>query len=252
MGRLRAALRLLRVGLHLVYASAVVALAYPLVPPTWRRALKQRWSRQLLGMLGVRLSVNGTVPEGAALVVANHVSWLDIFALNAVLPLGFVCKEDVRGWPLIGWLCARTETVFIERGSCAAARRTAETIAARLHENHVVGVFPEGTTGDGGSLLPFRPALLQAAADARAAVQPFALRYLDREGRRTDVANYCGDTSLWQSLCAIARVSGVEVALDVLPSIKSCGRTRRELAAQAEEAIGLSLARAARARRVGG
>ncbi|MEW5889846.1 MAG: lysophospholipid acyltransferase family protein [Pseudomonadota bacterium] len=245
MRKLRTAIRLARAGVHLGYGSAVVAVIYPLVPLARRRALKQRWSRQLLRLLGVRLTVTGTAPDGAALVVANHVSWLDIFALNAVLPIGFVCKDDVRRWPVIGWLCARTETVFIERGSAAAARRTAETIAARLRQNHVLGVFPEGTTGDGDGLLPFRSALLQAAADARVPLQPFALRYLDRSGQRTKVAAYCGDTTLWRSLCAVAGSPGIELALDVLPAIESSGRTRRQLAAEAEKHIGLRLASSA-------
>src|SRR5512143_1199329 len=101
------AMRLAQVGLHLLYGAATVAAVYPFVTSHRRRRLKQRWSRQLLNILGVRLEQHGVAPVPASLVVANHVSWLDIFVINAICPAAFVSKDDVRHWPLIGWLAAR-------------------------------------------------------------------------------------------------------------------------------------------------
>ena len=237
---LRTHWRLVRVGVHLGYGLAVAAVVYPLVGRPLRLSFKQRWSRQLLGMLGVRLQAPAIAPM-PALLVANHVSWLDIFAINAASPVAFVCKADVREWPFIGWLCERTETVFMPRGSRSAAREAGEIVAARLRQGWQVAVFPEGTTSDGTRLLPFHGALLQGAIDADCPVQPLALRYLGRDGRPSLAAAYCGETTLLQSLCRIAATPGLHVRLDVLPPIDGRGAERRVLAAAAQAAIRHSL-----------
>lgn len=238
---LRVAFRLSRVGLHLAWAVGVAAFAYPLIGHEARLRLKQRWSRQLLVLLGIRLEAARPAPP-RGLLVANHISWLDIYVINALSPAAFVCKAEVRAWPIIGWLCARTDTVFIERGSSSAARRANEALAARL-AGGVAVVFPEGTTSDGARLLPFRSALLQAAIDSGSIVQPLALSYLDASGRRTPVAAYCGDTTLWQSLRVIAGARGLSVRVEILPPLATQERTRRELAEAAHGHIGAVLAR---------
>jgi len=229
--------RLVRVGLHLGYGMATAAAVYPLVGRPARLRLKQLWSQQLLGMLGVRLRADAALPPCPALLVANHVSWLDIFVINAVAPAAFVCKAEVRDWPLIGWLCERTETVFMPRGSRSAAKQAGETIALRLRQGWQVAVFPEGTTSDGGDLLPFRAALLQGAIDADSRVQPLALRYVDGDGGTAVAPAYCGDTTLLQSLRRIAAAPRLEARLDILPPLDGRGAERRALAANAETAI---------------
>ena len=241
--RLRGTFRLTRVGLHLAWGVSVAAFAYPLIGDAARQHLKQRWSRQLLAMLGVRLEVAWPARPLRGLLVANHISWLDVFAINALSPAAFVCKADVRGWPVIGWLCTRSDTVFIERGSSSAARRTNETLAGHLRCDRVAAAFPEGTTGEGMTLLPFRGALLQAAIDAKSVVQPIALSYLDAAGRRTPVAAYCGATTLWQSLRNIACAPHLKVRAEILPPLSTCGRTRRELSEAAQRLIGAALDR---------
>ncbi len=238
-----AAWRLARVGLHLGCGMATAALVYPLVGRPARLRLMQRWSRQLLGMLGVRVRTAAALPPGPALLVANHVSWLDIFVINALAPAAFVCKAEVRGWPLIGWLCERTETVFMPRGSRSGAKRAGETVAQRLRQGWRVAVFPEGTTSDGSGLLPFRAALLQGAVDADGRVQPLALSYLDESGQASSAAAYCGDTTLLQSLRRIASMPGLQARLEVLPPLDGRGAGRRALASQAEAVIGQALNR---------
>lgn len=237
---LRTRWRLVRVGVHLGYGLAVAAVVYPLVGRPLRLSFKQRWSRQLLGMLGVRLQAPAIAPM-PALLVANHVSWLDIFAINAASPAAFVCKADVRNWPLIGWLCERAETVFMPRDSRRAAHEAGGIVAARLRQGWQVAVFPEGTTSDGTRLLPFHGALLQGAIDADCPVQPLALCYLGRAGQPSLAAAYSGDTTLLQSLCRIAATPGLHVRLDVLPPIDGRGAERRALAAAAQAAIRHSL-----------
>ncbi|MGE5466617.1 MAG: lysophospholipid acyltransferase family protein [Ignavibacteria bacterium] len=243
MNSLRAVFRLSRVAVHLCYGAAVVVLVFPFIRHGGRRALKRRWSAQLVGMLGLRLiGRQGAVLRG--LVVANHISWLDIFVINAMHPVAFVAKDDVEAWPLIGWLAATNETVFLERGSRRAAHAAGQRVAAMLAQGAAVAVFPEGTTTEGDQVLPFRGALLQGAVEAGTQVQPLALRYVCRAGRRSAAPAYCGDTSLLSSLWQIVCASGLTAVCVPLPPVSADGRDRRELAAACaasiEAALGLA------------
>lgn len=226
--------------MHLLWGAATVAVVYPWIDARLRRALKQRWSRQLLEVLGVKLGAGGTamgasIPPG--LVVSNHISWLDIYVINALVPAAFVAKDDVKAWPLIGWLCEHTETIFIERGSRTAAQRTRETTTGRLQAGTHVAVFPEGTSTGGERVLPFHTALFQSAIDANVPVVPLALRYADRQGNPSRAPAYDGDITLWQSLCAIARADGVIADLRVLVPLESRAVERRQLSARCYHAI---------------
>ena len=217
----------------------MVALLFPWLPHGASQAIKARWSRQLLGAFGVRLANSGEAPA-AGLLVANHVSWLDIFAINAFAPAAFVAKDDIRSWPLIGWLTSGAGTLFIERGSRAAAQRAREGIVTSLRAGRRVAIFPEGTTSFGDGVLPFHGALLQSALDAGTPVMPIVLRYVDGDGRPTTAAAYVGDTSLWQCLRAIATASGLSARVAFLPAIPPVG-DRRHLAAHAHRAIAHAL-----------
>lgn len=214
----RAAFRLARVGLHLLWGAATVAVVYPWLAARFRRALKRRWSRQLLETLGIRLKVGsgGTALPARGMLVCNHISWLDIYVINALTPAAFVSKDDVKHWLLIGWLCAHTETIFLERGSRAAAQRTREMMIGHLQSGVHVAVFPEGTTTGGDRVLPFHAALFQSAIDAAVPVVPLALRYTDHAGNPSRAPAYDGEITLWQCLRAIVRAEGVGAHLSVL------------------------------------
>lgn len=227
---MRTALRLARGGLHLAYGAVTIAVVYPFAGMRVRLALKRRWSRQLLSMLGVSLRYSPAHSANGGLLVANHISWLDIYVINAMAPAAFVCKADVRQWPLIGWLCAHTDTIFIKRGRRNSASRVAASIRAQLDAGRRVAVFPEGTSSDGSRVLPFHGALLQAAIDAGARIQPVALAYVGSGGQRSTAAAYCGDTSLWESLIAIARADDLTAEAHFLPSLSVAGQERRTLA----------------------
>ncbi|MFI4981949.1 MAG: lysophospholipid acyltransferase family protein [Nevskiales bacterium] len=221
-----------------------MGILYPMMPINGRRALKARWSRQLLDVLGVRLQFAGTPPAGGFLV-ANHISWLDVYAINALVPTSFVAKAEVRAWPLIGWLSQNTETIFMERGSRAAAMRAQTRLADALRRRSAVGVFPEGTTSSGEAVLPFHSALFQPAIDAGTPVLPLSLRYTGRDGQASAAPVYIGETSLWQSLLAIAGADGLTVHIEFLPALDPVtdGMNRRRLALQAHQHIGSRLAR---------
>jgi len=241
---LRAAFRLARVGLHLLWAITTVAVVFPWASPALRRVLKRRWSRQLVDILGVKVGAGKTADIPQGLLVANHISWLDIYVINALAPATFISKDDVREWPLIGWLCMHSETIFIERGSRAAAQRTRATIVAQLADGANVALFPEGTTTAGDRLLPFHGALFQSAIDARVPVVPLALRYVDADGNPSRAPAYDGDVTLYQSLRAIARASGLSAHLRVLAPLDSMQADRRHLAARSHHAIAWQLGHA--------
>ncbi|MBI5786925.1 MAG: 1-acyl-sn-glycerol-3-phosphate acyltransferase, partial [Rhodocyclales bacterium] len=124
--------------MHLFWGVVTAATVFPWLPERARLYLKARWSRQLLEELGVRIVTDGVLPE-RGLLVANHISWLDIYAINAVAPTTFLSKDDVLHWPVIGWLAKRVGTLFLERGSRTAALRAKELLVAELRAGRLVG-----------------------------------------------------------------------------------------------------------------
>jgi 1-acyl-sn-glycerol-3-phosphate acyltransferase len=233
--------RCLRLALHLLAGALTVATVYPLIADARRRALKQRWSRRLLAILDVHLDAQlAAVPPGS-LFVANHVSWLDIYAFNAARPMAFVAKAEVRRWPLIGWLAAHTDTLFLSRESRRQSAQVNAQVRRLLMAAADVAVFPEGTTTTGGQLLPFHAALLQSAVDTGRPLQPVALSYCTADGRRSEVAAYAGATTMGESLLAILRSGPLTVRLRPTPTLDSRNMNRRALAQAARGAIAFSL-----------
>lgn len=204
-----------------------------------RLLLKQTWSAALLDVFGIDVEADMTHAVPGALVVANHISWIDIFVINAVMPAAFVSKEEVRHWPVIGWLAAKNDTVFLRRGSRGHAKIINEQVAGILEQGKHVAVFPEGTTTDGCSLLHFHGALLQPALVAGHPVLPVALSYWERDGQRSLAPRYDGDISLGQCVQAIMGRQRLIARLVTTPLQGCNGEDRRTVAAQAREAIAL-------------
>lgn len=210
----RAAWRLVGLVGHLLRGLWTLYRHFPHLDAAGREAAVQAWSVRALQWLGVDRLVSGLPPAtGPVLVVANHVSWLDILVINASRPCRFVAKADVRHWPLIGRLVAASGTLFIERERRRDAMRVVHHLAEHLQAGEVLAVFPEGTTGDGHSILPFHANLLQAALSAGAPIQPLGLSYrrampgvVDDAAPRHEGPVYTGDTTLlasvWRTLSA--------------------------------------------------
>ena len=180
------------------------------------------------------------------LVVANHVSWLDIFALHAVGPVRFIAKSEIARWPLIGRLVRGVGTLFIERERRHDTHRVNREVSAALAAGDIVAVFPEGTVTDGSKLLPFKGSLLQPIIDAAGHVQPVAIRYRTRAG---DIVRACLRTTTSRSSRrsgAFAASRALVVDLVALAPLPAAGMHRRELARDAEAAIRAALALPAR------
>ncbi len=231
--------RLLRVVIHVLHGMALLAVLFPKASLAQRQSIIQRWSAGLLRSLGLRLTVRGDIAvPPACLIVLNHVSWLDIACVHAVLPQArFVSKADVKGWPLVGWMVAAAGTLFIERERKRDALRVVHHCAEALRRGETVAVFPEGTTGQGPELLPFHANLLQSAVSVDAPLQPLALRYA-RPGERFATAPvYVGDVSLLGSLWRVVTARDLEADLQILTAIDTRAMDRRALAEMARTSI---------------
>lgn len=228
----RAIARLGLTALHLLHGIAIALLRFPSLDAAGRAARVQWWSRKVLRLMGVALQHEGVPRPGVKLLVANHVSWLDILAIHAVCPEArFVAKSDVRRWPVIGLLVAAAGTLFIERDRKRDALRVVHRMADALAAGETVAIFPEGTTSDGSTLLPFHANLLQAAIAAEAPVQSVVLRYSDAHGACSRAVSFVGDTSLIQSLWWVAGAQDLQVRVRFMIPHGTRHADRRRLAA---------------------
>lgn len=243
--RWRAVARAAWLVAHVLGGLWTVWRAFPRWDEAARAARIQAWSAKALRILGVTLRVEGEPPAaGPVLVVSNHVSWLDILAIDAARPCRFVSKADVRRWPLLGRLVAGAGTLFIERDRKRDALRVVHHLAERLRAGDVLAVFPEGTTSDGRTVLPFHANLLQAALVTGAPVQPLGLAYRDACApaevlSRHDAPVYVGETSLLTSLWRVLTAQGLVAYLRWGCPQTADGRDRRTWAAdlRAEVAV---------------
>ncbi len=236
---LAAAWRLLRALGHVLRGLWVIRTEFGRLTPDACALLVREWSRQMLGILGVQLVVRGTPPErGPMLLVANHLSWLDILVMDAAHPARFVSKSDVKHWPVLGALITGAGTLYIERESRRDAMRVVHQMAAALQAHDTVAVFPEGTTGDGRELLPFHANLIQAAISAHAPVMPVALDFVDAtSGQRSDAPLFVGDTTLLQSFWSTLRAVGVQAVVHYGAAQSADGRDRRAWAQDLRSAV---------------
>jgi 1-acyl-sn-glycerol-3-phosphate acyltransferase len=218
----------------------VTLLLCPFCGEVIRLRLKASWAAALIDALGVEIEADLSHVVPGALLVANHISWIDIYVINAVLPSAFVSKAEVRDWPLIGWLVARHGTIFLRRGSRGHARIIHAEIAAVLARGQHVAVFPEGTTSDGRSLLHFHAALLQPALAAGRPVLPVALSYWEPDGQRSLAPRYDGTITLGQCMRAIVGRRRIIARLATMPACGGEGESRRQVAAEARAAIALA------------
>ncbi|PLQ01725.1 lysophospholipid acyltransferase family protein [Cupriavidus pauculus] len=235
-------LRKLRLGFHLLRGMLVCATVFPWASAHLRERLIRAWSRKLLAICGIELEVQGlapgaSVPRGAMLV-SNHISWLDIYVIHSWQPVRFVAKSEIRKWPVIGWLCDKTGTIFIERASKRDAHRVLHHIADVMREGDLVCVFPEGTTTDGSKVLPFHANLMQAPLSGGLPVQPVSLSYLDAATGQPSLAPaYIDDLTLVDCLNAILKSPPIKVRLTLGPPLLAQSASRRELAEAARQMV---------------
>ncbi len=240
--------RLLRLAAHFLAGALITALLVgfrglglekPDVPP-----IIQWWQGRVVRLLGLRLRVSGKPLPGPALLVANHISWLDIPALGSLQHMAFLSKAEVRAWPLMGWMAEFGGTLFIERGNHQSAI-IRESIQRRLDEGETVVFFPEGTTTDGSEVCRFHPRLFAAVQRNGSSLQPVSLRYRPAPGRES-VAPFIGDDELLPHLMRVLREPWIEVEICFLKALEPGEMDRKSLAeisrSSIRESLGLPVA----------
>ena len=235
---LRPLWRGLRIAEHLTTGTVIVAAAALSrglgLRTVWLGPLIPWWYRRFCRCLGMRVRGDGVLAR-PSLLVANHVSWLDIPVLGTQGEIGFLSKADVRAWPLVGWMSEIVGTLFLERGANQIGEAVGK-ISLRVRGNALVAVFPEGTTSDGRRVYRFHPRLFAVCQQAGVRVQPVALRY--GAGPEPDpIAPFIGDDTLLAHLWRVLCHPGIEVQVSLLPTIPAADRDRRRLAEDARQAI---------------
>lgn len=235
---LSTALRCVRVTVHFARAWLELTLLFPRFQEHQRADHVQAWCVDFLRIARLQVEPHGAAPApGPVMLVANHVSWLDMIVLQSLRPTRFVAKSEVRHWPLIGTIATRCGTIYVQRALVRGTAVVAGRIGDVLVAGGVVTLFPEGTTTDGTHVKRFQPSLLQAAVDAAASVQPIGISYFEAaSGAACPRVAYVGDdtlaASIWRTLRQQTRVQvrfGEAISADC--------RHRRELASELQSVV---------------
>ena len=239
MSHLRAAWRCVLIFIHVLRGWWLVWRQIGSWTEEQQAQVVQGWSQQLLGIMGITVQVHGQPPAaGPVLLVSNHLSWLDIPAIHAARNCRFVAKADIRHWPLVSMLATGCGTLFIERTSRRDAMRVVHQMADALRQGDVLAVFPEGTTGDGRTMLPFHANLLQAALVTNTPAQPVALKFVDTAtGQPTYAPSFVGDETLLGSAWRTLSAPPITAIVRFGEPQRSGGRDRREWAVALKDEV---------------
>ena len=239
MKPVRVAFKLVRTLLHVLRGWWIIRSRFDRLSQPEREQEVQRWAAQMLRIFGIRLVRRGpALAPGPVLLVANHISWLDILVMHACGYCRFISKADVHRWPLIGGMAASAGTLFIERESRRNAMRVVHHMVDRLQAGDVLAVFPEGTTGDGVTLKPFHANLIQAAIAADVPVQPVALRFADgRTGAMSLAPRFIDDDTLIGSVLQTLGADDLQAEVTTGEPQSREGRDRRRWAADLHAAV---------------
>ncbi|MFE4964157.1 lysophospholipid acyltransferase family protein [Streptomyces sp. NPDC056660] len=204
------------------------------IPTEWVR----RFSRLVVRAAGVRVRITGSAPgSGGVLLVANHISWMDIPLLAAVRPARMLAKKEIREWPVAGALVAGAGALFIDRDRLRALPDTVGRISGALRDGAAVVAFPEGSTWCGRAQGRFRRAVFQAALDAGAPVQPVRLHYRLEAGEASTVPAYVGEDTLLASLWRVVSTRGLVAEVDIRPLIPAGRHPDRRTLARAAQPV---------------
>ncbi|KMN81716.1 MULTISPECIES: lysophospholipid acyltransferase family protein [Chromobacterium] len=239
--------RVARLFGHLAIGVFILVTRYSRLAHAERAVVTRRWAAHALKILGISVRIQGVNPgfyPPNTLLVANHISWLDIFVLNSCTVSRFVAKRELRSWPVLGWLAHLGGTLFIDRSKRKDASRVYKALAHAMENGACMAVFPESTTSDGLNLLPFKASLFEAALLSRGTVQPVGLRYYDADGEQTLVPAFIGELTFLQSVRKVLAMPAMEVEVSYGQPLKAWENgldTRFALAQQAQQEVARAL-----------
>ena len=211
---LRVTGRLLWLGAELALGGFryIIACAFRAEDSPIRAVWLQGLSRRILRVLGVALDVSGVIP-GRGLLVSNHLSYVDIIVIGACAPVVFVAKREVKRWPVFGWFARRAGTVFADRESRPRVGQTAREIETALERGGLVVLFPEGTSSDGKSVLPFKSSLLESAARLTHPLATSLIQYELPDGDVGEEVCYWKDMTLVPHLINLLSKRGLRASI---------------------------------------
>lgn len=236
--------------MHTLLGLCIAGLVFPLSGRGLKASLIQWWCGKLLKAFNLRIVSLGHLPQKniplkKAMLIANHISWADIHALNSMMPLRFIAKSEIKDWPVFGYLVSKANTLFIDRNKRQDAKRTITIAQQSLESGDNLCFFPEGTTTDGTEIKPFKTSLIQAAMQAQSTIFPVAIRYPNPDGSINTGVAYAGETTLIESMQNILKQKSPVVELHflspVMPS-EYAGMDRRILTLHIEGLIRQRLA----------
>lgn len=207
----------------------------------------QNWSQRTLRVMGVKVLLSAGLehtsrPHTPQLLVANHVSWLDVLVIQSLQPSVFVAKKEVRAWPVVGAMAHACEVVFVDRSSPSSARKMVQDVTDALTRGYRVAGFPEGTSSEGHEVRLFHANLFEAAIDCGVEVQPIALRYIhEATGAHCQVAAFVGDIGFVESLHKVMCASSITVSLHIGAPLSPQGHSRRTLAHLSHRSVSTQL-----------
>ena len=230
-------MKTLKIILHILF---VIPLCVFILISTKKQQEKiiQFWCKRLLSIFEIKVELQGLdsflLNQKQYLMVANHISWMDIIVIQSIKPSIFVAKSDVASWPLFGWVAQMTGTIFIKREKVSDIKKALKKMKRRLIKRSVC-IFPEGTSTSGRYLLPFKSNLFQSSIDTNKSILPLCLRY-KQKGMYSDKVAFIDDMSLVDSIIKIKNENDMSVEVDVLQPIRPRGN-RKELAVYVQEIL---------------
>jgi 1-acyl-sn-glycerol-3-phosphate acyltransferase len=240
---LRLVLRSFLLLLLLVFGTlpTIISMTRPVAAVNWRgrgmdEVLVGWWTRSICRIFGIRVTARGRIMPGPVLLVANHISWMDILAFYCVTMVGFLSKAEVARWPLIGFMATMVGTVYHQRGNHSSAHGVIDAMQDRLAEGRRIAIFPEGGILPGDEVKVFHARLFRVAVESDCPVQPVMIRYLRRGRLATEMSFMPGESFMANFFRLLSLPPGV-CELVFLDALKPAGRPRRELADEARRAV---------------
>jgi 1-acyl-sn-glycerol-3-phosphate acyltransferase len=239
--------RISRIVFHTLIGMTTTAAVFPLSSKQFKLRLIKWWCKRLLGIFNIRVIISGFPPPphqvaSNIMFVANHVSWVDIHALNSIIPTRFIAKSDIGSWPVFGYLARKSNVLFISREKRQDAARIVHAANQSLLNGDTLCLFPEGTTTDGTEVKTFKSSIIQGAIHANAVIWPIAIRYPRKDGSVNIEIAYAGETTLIESILQVLLQKQAVVELHFLAPITTTelsdiNKDRRKLTLHIEQLI---------------
>lgn len=224
-------LRLSGLLLFILVCFFLVIIFYPVLPKRYWIYFVRMWANGVLLFMGVKVQIDGDVTpyvEKNALVVANHISWLDIPILYTQHSVGFIGRNEMKKWPVLSLLIKSGSTIFIDRTRKRDLIHINNVVSQKLREGATVGLFPEGKTSDGKGILPFKPSLFEATIMAKSTIIPLVIQYYTKDGKPTNAVTYADEITLWESVKNSLGLNGIIAKVIPLPRIYAANFKNRD------------------------